>query len=210
MRIINRTKSFFFSLLLTATVFNPAWALEQVTLQLKWQHQFQFAGYYAAISQGYYRDAGLDVSLREAQPSEDPVQYVLDGYAEFGVGTSELILLHHFNQPVLVLAVIFQHSPLVLIVPQNTDKQSSSYQYIQDLKDKPIMMEANSAELLAYLAQEGLTRKKLNIVDHTFDVEDMLKGKASAMSAYISDEPFLLQERNIQYQIFKPIMGGGE
>ncbi len=40
--------------------------LQKVSLQLKWRHQFQFAGYYAAIARGYYRDVGLDVSLREA------------------------------------------------------------------------------------------------------------------------------------------------
>ena len=38
-------------------------AAERVTIQLEWQHQFQFAGYYAAQDQGYYRDAGLEVTL---------------------------------------------------------------------------------------------------------------------------------------------------
>jgi diguanylate cyclase (GGDEF)-like protein/PAS domain S-box-containing protein len=199
-----------YALILSITVALPVWSLEQVTLQLKWQHQFQFAGYYAAISQGYYRELGLDVSLREAKPLEDPVQYVLEGNTQFGVGTSELILLHHFNQPVVVLAVIFQHSPLALIVPKTGSKQGEplSYQYIQDLIEKPVMMEANSAELLAYLASEGLTRKKLKLVDHTFEIKDMLNGKAAAMSGYITDEPFLLQQLNIDYQLFKPIMGG--
>jgi len=187
----------------------PAWSLEQVTLQLKWQHQFQFAGYYAAIEQGYYRDAGLDVTLREAIAYEDPTQYVLDGNAHYGVGTSELILLHHFNQPVVVLAVIFQHSPLALLV-HNPDQNDASlpFQYIQDIKDKPIMMEASSAELLAYFEREGLTRANLNLVDHTLGIEDVLTGKVAAMSVYITDEPFLFQERNKAYQLFKPIMGG--
>ena len=40
-------------------------AAEKITLQLKWQHQFQFAGYYAALERCYYREAGLDVSLQE-------------------------------------------------------------------------------------------------------------------------------------------------
>ncbi|MDO8776398.1 MAG: ABC transporter substrate-binding protein, partial [Burkholderiaceae bacterium] len=38
---------------------------ERVTLQLKWLHQFQFAGYYAALAKGFYRDEGLDVTIRE-------------------------------------------------------------------------------------------------------------------------------------------------
>ncbi|MFO7535344.1 MAG: ABC transporter substrate-binding protein, partial [Kiritimatiellia bacterium] len=38
-------------------------AADHVTLQLKWTHAFQFAGYYAALEKGYYRAAGLDVKI---------------------------------------------------------------------------------------------------------------------------------------------------
>lgn len=65
-------------LLLAALLPLPASALEQVALQLKWKHQFQFAGYYAAQEKGYYRDAGLEVSVIEAGPETDPVREVLD------------------------------------------------------------------------------------------------------------------------------------
>ena len=34
-------------------------ALEPVSLELRWFHQFQFAGYYAALEKGFYREAGL-------------------------------------------------------------------------------------------------------------------------------------------------------
>ena len=44
---------------------SPAGALDQVSLQLKWKHQFQFAGYYAAVEKGFYRENGLDVVIRE-------------------------------------------------------------------------------------------------------------------------------------------------
>ena len=50
---------------------HPAVALDQVSMQLKWKHQFQFAGYYAALEQGFYRDAGLDVTIREGGPEID-------------------------------------------------------------------------------------------------------------------------------------------
>ncbi len=53
------------SLLLSAS--HPAAALDAVSLQLKWKHQFQFAGYYQALEQGFYRDAGLDVTIRDAR-----------------------------------------------------------------------------------------------------------------------------------------------
>ena len=69
----------------------PASALEKFTLQLKWMHQFQFAGYYAAELQGYYRDAGLNVTIKQATTGIDPVQEVINGKADYGVGSSSLL-----------------------------------------------------------------------------------------------------------------------
>src|SRR3978361_541581 len=63
----------------------PAAALDQVSLQLKWKHQFQFAGYYAALEQGFYRDAGLEVTIREGGPDIDVAEAVASGTANFGL-----------------------------------------------------------------------------------------------------------------------------
>jgi ABC-type nitrate/sulfonate/bicarbonate transport system substrate-binding protein len=61
-------------------------ALEPVTIQLRWFHQFQFAGYYAAIEKGFYADEGLQVSLREFEPGKDRIAPILEGKAQYGVG----------------------------------------------------------------------------------------------------------------------------
>ncbi|MEH6473298.1 MAG: ABC transporter substrate-binding protein [Halopseudomonas sp.] len=78
--------------LLLAVWSTPVAALDKVFLQLKWVHAFQFAGYYAAKAKGYYRDAGLEVDIRPAQPGMDVPGSVLKGEAEYGVGTSSLLL----------------------------------------------------------------------------------------------------------------------
>jgi hypothetical protein len=62
---------------------HPAVALDPVSLQLKWKHQFQFAGYYAALEQGFYRAAGLDVTIREGGPDIDAADAVASGKADF-------------------------------------------------------------------------------------------------------------------------------
>ena len=85
-------------------------------LQLKWRHQFQFAGFYTALEKGYYREAGFDVTIIPATPGTDPVEIVLKGGADFGVASSELVLRYAKGDPVVVLASIFQHSPLALFV----------------------------------------------------------------------------------------------
>src|SRR5258707_12202135 len=62
---------------------HPAAALDPVSLQLKWKHQFQFAGYYAALEQGFYRDAGLDVTIRERGPDMPVAEMASRAKAQF-------------------------------------------------------------------------------------------------------------------------------
>ncbi len=174
-----------------------------VTLQLKWQHQFQFAGYYAANTQGFYRDAGLDVEIVPATESVDPIQAVINGDADFGVGTSELVLWRSRGAPVVVLGVIFQHSPLLLLAPQRDDIDS-----LHSLIGKRVAIEPNSAELLAYLHDEGIDISQLDVVDHGFSPTGLIDGSLDAMSAYSSDEPFLLQQEGLGYMTFSPRSAG--
>src|SRR5258708_36184436 len=59
--------------------------LTTVKLQLQWVTQAQFAGYYAALDQGYYKDAGLDVQILIGGPQVNNVQVVASGGADIGV-----------------------------------------------------------------------------------------------------------------------------
>jgi signal transduction histidine kinase len=176
---------------------------EHVILQLKWQHQFQFAGYYAAKAKGFYRDAGLDVEIRQAKPDHNPALEVTQGRADFGVSTSNLLLLRAQHEPVVVLGVIYQHSPFVLLTPK-----SSGVSDIQELSQHPIMMEPDAAELLAYFKNEGISPDSLQLLPHTFDVKDLLNGRATGMSAYSTDEPYELRAEHHDYHIFTPRSGG--
>ncbi|HWR37962.1 MAG TPA: ABC transporter substrate-binding protein [Patescibacteria group bacterium] len=178
-------------------------AAESIVLQLKWRHQFQFAGYYAAQELGYYREAGLDVQINEAFPGLNPVNEVLSGRAQYGVGNSELLLRRHQRDPVVVLAVIMQHSPLVLLSVENNDIYS-----LHDLAGKSLMLEPGSAELLAYLRHEGLAINEMEIVDHSYSIGDLISGRVEAMSAYATTEPFDLERRGVRYLTFSPRAAG--
>jgi ABC-type nitrate/sulfonate/bicarbonate transport system substrate-binding protein len=92
----------------------PAGAAEAIVLQLHGPVQFAFAGYYAALWQGYYRDAGLAVEIRptgsHGQPPADPVREVAEGRAQFGTGTMQLVVRSAQGLPLLLVAPIFQQS----------------------------------------------------------------------------------------------------
>src|ERR1700694_5653207 len=100
---------------------HPAAGLDSASLQLKWKHQFQFAGYYAALEQGFYRNAGLDVTIREAGPDIDVAETVASGKADFGVCGSGVLRDWAKGSRLVVLAAIFQHSPAVILVARRAD-----------------------------------------------------------------------------------------
>jgi len=181
----------------------PARELAPVRVQLKWLHQFQFAGYYAAVEKGFYRDAGLDVTLIEGKLGVDPAHIVLDGGAEFGVGTPEILLLRAEGEPLVALGVIFQHSPYVFL-----ELSESKISNIGDLAGKRVMIEPQAAELYAYLAREKVPLGSLTILPHSFTVEDLVAKRIDAMSAYITDEPFALHKAGIPYATFTPRSSG--
>jgi diguanylate cyclase (GGDEF)-like protein/PAS domain S-box-containing protein len=192
-------------LLLIFTV-SPSFAAEKhrVVLQLKWTHAFQFAGYYAAKEKGFYDDAGLDVTIKEAQPESDVIGEVLSGKAQFGIGTSSLLLARQNNQPVVVLAVIFQHSPLVILSLQDEKR----FKTIHDLVGKKVMFERQSEELMAYLQREKISPKDINFIPHSFDTRDLINKRVDAISAYVTNETYYLEKENIPYQVFDPRAAG--
>src|SRR3977135_2825792 len=89
-------------------------AADPLVLQLRGPAQFQYAGYYAALWQGFYAEAGL---TGETQPGAargptptDPVRELAEGRAQFGVGGTELVIRAAQGLPLLLLAPIFQQS----------------------------------------------------------------------------------------------------
>ncbi|QYY35220.1 ABC transporter substrate-binding protein [Ruficoccus sp. ZRK36] len=178
-------------------------ALEPIRVQLKWLHQFQFAGYYAALEKGFYAEHGLEVELLEGRPELDPAEVVLAGGAQYGVGTPEILLDYAGGEPLVALGVIFQHSPYVFLATFD-----SGISDIGQLTGKRIMMETQAAELYAYLTRERIPLSSLTILPHSFNADGLMDGSVDAMSAYATDEEFALNEQAVPYSAFSPRSGG--
>jgi class 3 adenylate cyclase/ABC-type nitrate/sulfonate/bicarbonate transport system substrate-binding protein len=181
----------------------PAAALDAVSLQLKWKHQFQFAGYYQALEQGFYRDAGLDVTIREGGPGIDVAETVASGKADFGVCSASVLREWTIGRRLVVLAAIFQHSPAVILVARRADISS-----VSDLRGRTLMDAPGSDEIAAMLKREGVDYEALPRVDHQGDPRDLLAGRADAMVAYSTNEPFVLEQLGAAYRTFSPEASG--
>src|SRR2546428_953647 len=83
-------------------------AADKVTVQLKWVTQAQFAGYYAALQQGYYKDENLDVTIRPGGPDIVPEQVVAGQQAEFGLDwLASLLAVREQGTPLVNIAQVF-------------------------------------------------------------------------------------------------------
>ena len=177
----------------------PAIALDQISLQLKWKHQFQFAGYYAALEQGFIVTPVLTSPSARAVPIFDAAETVASGKADFGVCSSSVLREWVMGRHLVVLAVIFQQSPAIILVPRRADISS-----VSDLRGRTLMDAPGSDEIAAMLKHEGVDYAALPRVDHRGDPRDLLAGKADAMVAYSTNEPFVLEQLGAAYRTFSP------
>ncbi len=189
----------YFLLFLLLAFCHKSLATEKVSLQLKYLHQFQFAGYYAALEQGFYKDVGLDVSIVQGGNGKESQTAVLSGDVQFGVGSSSLVLDHAAGKPLVALAVIFQHSPYTLIVPFKDDTQG-----VHHIAGKRVMIASQADELIAYLKKESIDINSLKRIPHSFNPDDLINGKVEAFSAYLTNETDYLDRKNYKYLALSP------
>ncbi|WP_165873552.1 EAL domain-containing protein [Parasulfuritortus cantonensis] len=176
-----------------------------VSVQLIWKHQFEFAAFYAALDQGYYRQAGLDVTIKEGGPGIDAVGEVCDGHADFGVGTSALVVDRYRGRPVVSLAALMQHSPIALLALRRNGVES-----VHDLAGRPVAADPHSRdEIEAYLLAAGIPRARIHLVEQTdWTMAALDRGEVAAKVVYLSNEPFWIRGHEHEYLILTPRSAG--
>ncbi|MGZ8158623.1 MAG: EAL domain-containing protein [Methylobacter sp.] len=173
---------------------------EKVSLQLKWLHSFQFAGYYAAKEKGYYAEENLDVTIRERIPGINNIEQVLTDESQYGVADTGLLEQRLVGKSVVVLASIFQHSPLVYLTLKNSGIVSP-----YELKGKRVMEDSyDNAPLLAMLYEAGISTHDFTHLDNSFNPDDLVNGKTDAMVSYLTDQIDYFKKKGIEINIIDP------
>jgi NitT/TauT family transport system substrate-binding protein len=163
--------------------------LTKVTLQLKWVTQAQFAGYYAAKAKGYYKAAGLDVTIKPGGPNIIPEQVVAGGQAQFGIDwLSSLMLSRAKGINLVSISQVFNKSGLTLLTWKDTGLNT-----VAKLKGKKVAnwLGGNEFEVFAALAKYGMDpahNKGVTIVQEPFTMDFFLKRQADAASAMTYNE----------------------
>ncbi len=163
--------------------------LTPVSLQLQWVAQSQFAGYYAAVAQGFYEAEGLDVTILEGAVEIVPQQVVASGGAQFGIAWVPKVLQSREAGADLVnIAQIFQRSGTLEV--SFVDAGITS---VADLGGKKVGTWGfgNEHELFAALRAEGIdpnNAEDVTIVQQPFDMSLLLNGEVDAAEAMTYNE----------------------
>ncbi len=183
-------------------------ALTPVTLQLHWLHQFEFAGFYAAIEQGYYQQEGLDVTLVEADSEISIVDEVVSGRAHYGLGNADLLAHWGRGEPIVLLANLFKHSPLVVLA-----RQDSGIRQPRDLIGRRVMtqqLDLNSAEISYMLYQARVQPEQMVRIPHSYRIDELVAGEVDAMTAYITNQTYELQAAGVPTVVIDPANYGAD
>jgi NitT/TauT family transport system substrate-binding protein len=161
--------------------------LQPVTVQLKWVTQAQFAGYYAALDQGYYEDEGLDVTIKPGGPDIVPEQVVLGGQAEFGLNWLDNTLATRDQGGEIVnIAQVFARSGMTEVTWADSGLDS-----ITDLAGKKVgvWLGGNEHKLFAALTKNGIDPDSdVEIVAQPFDMNLFLNREVDAAAAMTYNE----------------------
>jgi len=173
---------------------------DQITVQFSWFPTVEFAGFYVADQLGYYADENIEVNLVAGGPEVDPVAEVAAGKAQFGLTSSDGVILANNNgQSMTAVAAIFRSSPLVVMALAD-----SGIQKPQDLEGKtvgvisPNMDTTWDIQFLAVLQELGIDESKITFVPNELyhGADDLLSGNMDASSGMFSTNEPIQAERD--------------
>ena len=173
---------------------------QNVTIRLKWAHQAQFAGFYAADHNGLF---GTKVTLAPGGSDFPAIKMVVSGNEQFGVtGADQILLARSNNVPVVPLAIIFRDNPFVLF-----SHRMKTLKGLSDFKGLRVGVKIGGNEELIYRAMmkaANVDTKELIEVPIKFDMTPFMTGQIDVWPGYSINEPIVAESKGVAVDIFKP------
>ena len=185
-------KKMMIAALTTAAVLvgGPAVALDEITLQLKWVAQAQFAGYFVANDKGFYEEEGLDVTINPGGPDIAPPQVIAGGGADvivewMGAG----LAAREAGVKLVNIAQPFKRSGLMMICPEETGITSTDDFAGNTLG---VWFFGNEYPFFAWMNKLGISTEGgddgVTVLKQSFDIQPMIQGQADCISVMTYNE----------------------
>lgn len=166
-----------------------AQAADELTLQLKWVTQAQFAGYYVALDKGFYKDADLDVTIKPGGPDIAPTQVVAGGGADVVVEWMPAALAaRERGLPLVNIAQPFKSSGMML-----TCLKESGVTAPTDFPGRTlgVWFFGNEYPFLSWMSQLGISTEGgdgVTVLKQGFNVDPLLQKQADCISTMTYNE----------------------
>ena len=179
---------------------SSAQAADPVTIQLKWVSQAQFAGYFVAKEKGFYKDAGLDVTIKPGGPDVAPPQVIAGGGADVVVDWMPSALAsREKGVPLVNISQTFKRSGLELTCRADTGIKKPI-----DLKDKTvgIWYGGNEYPFLSWMSKLGYkpdgSKGGVKVIKQGFNVDPLLRKQADCISTMTYNEYYQVIEAGVK------------
>ena len=177
-------------LAISATTASVAQAADKLALQLQWVTQAQFAGYYVALDKGYYKDEGLDVTIKPGGPDIAPPQVLAGGGADLMLNwMPSALAAREKGLPLVNIAQPFKSSGLQLTCRKETGIKSP-----EDFRGKTIgvWFFGNEYPFLSWMSQLGIptdgSDNGVTVLKQGFNVDPLLQKQADCISTMTYNE----------------------
>ena len=194
--------------IVAAMMASAASAADEVKLQLQWVTQAQFAGYYVALDKGYYKDEGLDVTIKPGGPDIAPAQVLAGGGADVMVDwMPSALAAREKGLPLVNIAQPFKSSGMML-----TCRKDMGVNTTDDLKGKTlgVWFYGNEYPFLSWMSRLGLatdgSANGVTVLKQGWGVEPLTEGQAACVSTMSYNEYWVVRDAGYtpeQLTVFK-------
>jgi ABC-type nitrate/sulfonate/bicarbonate transport system substrate-binding protein len=184
----------------------PKAEAKKVKLFLKWDHQFQFAGYYAAKEKGIFKKYGLEVEFVSRIKDEKNLyglyELINADQVEFSVGGPDVLVQNASGAELMVVATVFQNSPFGFFSPEE-----SKITHPSEVVGKRVMAsngDFSIFELNALLISVGIQNEEnYTLVPIDFSPLSLFSGKADLKANYVLSELWAIKDQERQFHFFR-------
>jgi NitT/TauT family transport system substrate-binding protein len=173
----------------------------EIVLQTDWFPQPEHGGFYQALAKGYYREAGLEVTVLPGGPNAMSTQKVLKGRAHFAMNRADTIYsLSLRDVPVVMVMATLQHDPQALML--HAENPINSF---EELDGQQVMAVPGLAWIRWIEAAYGI---QLEIIPHDFGMERFINDPDFIQQCLLTNEPFYVRQAGVEPKVL-PLRDSG-
>ncbi len=176
---------------LLAASMTQAGAQEKVNFLTSWKAQAEHGGYYQAFAKGYYKECGVDMTIRQGGPGIDTAQLLTGKAVDFTI-SSHIDAIMHMNAagfPARALSAAFQITPQILMAHADSDIKS-----FEDMKGRPIMISQGSRATYWPYFRKKFGWDESQLRSYTGQLAQWLSDKTIVQQGLVTNEPYLVKK----------------